>query len=305
MRVNFVNKNHLLAALSSIRLVLMDIDGTLVRGPVDTLDNVLNQLRRLRARGIQFSVATGRTLVGAKRVLDRFQTTHAKLPALVAYNGGVIAIPEPQGIIERNIIGPDCLPTLFGAIAAIGIDALIYTCDAHIDLSPVERVFGLKRGPGPRKEFNGMDVEYEPLEQLSRRTDVIAVLGITDFREQAERYKVKLQSVLSKIVQITTSGNCFIEIASNRTNKLAGLKRLCDLLDLRPESVMSIGDNYNDKEMLEGSGIGIAVGNAPKEVKSVAHYVCDQSGAEGVVEALRLLMEAKRLSTIARKAGVE
>src|ERR1022692_4888978 len=90
--------------LAVIRLVLMDVDGTLVHGSRVTIENVVGQLRRLRAHGIRFSIATGRTIFGVSGILQAFRSVHAKLPPMIAYNGGVVAAPGQASVIDRNVI---------------------------------------------------------------------------------------------------------------------------------------------------------------------------------------------------------
>lgn len=305
MSVNLATNKALLSKLALVRLVLMDIDGTLITGRDDTLDNVVLQLKRLRARSIRFSIATGRTLTGAAMVLDRLQSTHAKLPAMIAYNGGVVAIPEPRAIIERNVIPPENVQTILECLQDAGIDALIYTCATELDLTPIERVIDFGPEKIIEKDFNGMSIEYRQSKGISEVRDVISILGVTNSHEEAEKFVSQFQHSFSAVAKMTTSGHKFIEIAAANTGKYAGMNRLGEMLSLSTESIMCIGDSYNDKEMLQKAGVGVAVANAPTEVQSIATYVCQNSGAEGVVEALRMLIDAHRLSGLIVKAGVD
>ena len=58
-------------------------------------------------------------------------------------------------------------------------------------------------------------------------------------------------------------------------------------MGLRPENVMAIGDGFNDVEMLEYAGIGVAMGNAPPAVKAIADWVAPTVEADGVVRAIQ------------------
>ena len=78
------------ADLTRIKLVLMDIDGTLVEGSELELENVSQQLTRLSRRGVRFSIATGRTIFGARTVVQSLGS-HGRAPLIVAYNGAVRA----------------------------------------------------------------------------------------------------------------------------------------------------------------------------------------------------------------------
>jgi hydroxymethylpyrimidine pyrophosphatase-like HAD family hydrolase len=64
-----------------------------------------------------------------------------------------------------------------------------------------------------------------------------------------------------------------------------------ELLGLQPNNVMTIGDNFNDLEMLEYAGIGVAMGNAPSQVQAIANWIApsvEQDGAAVAIEKLLL-----------------
>ena len=80
-----------------------------------------------------------------------------------------------------------------------------------------------------------------------------------------------------------------IHIESRNYTKLSALKKVCDSMGLKLEELAAFGDGMNDIEMLRGCGYGIAVGNAPEEVKKVAKYVTSRSHGDGFVEGLEHL----------------
>ncbi len=82
-----------------------------------------------------------------------------------------------------------------------------------------------------------------------------------------------------------------IQIFRTGTGKAEGLKKAVELLGLERENIMAIGDNYNDMGMLEYAGIGVAVANAPREVKEAADHVTRSENGKGVEEALALYMD--------------
>jgi hydroxymethylpyrimidine pyrophosphatase-like HAD family hydrolase len=64
------------------------------------------------------------------------------------------------------------------------------------------------------------------------------------------------------------------------------IKLLMARFNVKREETIAIGDNFNDKEMIEFAGIGIAMGNAPEEVKAIADYKTDTNNNNGVSKAL-------------------
>ena len=125
--------------------------------------------------------------------------------------------------------------------------------------------------------------------------DVVAILGQQSNLSQDIRASVAaFEQALGADLRITSSGNRYIEVAHLQSTKANAIPVLAQPLDVRLPQIMAIGDNYNDMEMLAACGVGVAVANAPDAVKKAARYVCKREGAEGVIEALRLLLGAVR-----------
>ena len=80
--------------------------------------------------------------------------------------------------------------------------------------------------------------------------------------------------------------NYAIHITDNDVNKAKGLKKAAEMINTRLNEIVSIGDGRNDISMLEETGYGIALNNAPEELKRVADYVTKNSYGKGFVEAI-------------------
>jgi len=277
--------------LRQIRIVLMDIDGTLIRGSDDTIENVVAQLRRLKPQGIRFSVATGRTLFGAQRIIHEMRAVGMKMPPVIAYNGAVVAWPQDT-ILQRVTLPPEPARALLSEFRRRRILPFVYTCQDHFDASAVERVYGYGRqATSPATDFNGMPITWvDTFDEVPSR-DVVAILGQQHNPSQDIVPIIKeLGKSFGAELRITSSGNRFVEVAHPLSTKANALKVLAKQGGVKLSQVMAVGDNYNDMEMLTSCGVGVTVANAPAAVKEVAQYVCQREAAEGVVEALRLLL---------------
>jgi Cof subfamily protein (haloacid dehalogenase superfamily) len=87
-------------------------------------------------------------------------------------------------------------------------------------------------------------------------------------------------------LHIATSKPTYLEIMNIQASKLQAVKLLIDMYNIKREETIAIGDNFNDKEMLGFAGLGIAMGNAPPEVKAVASYITSSNNKDGVSKAL-------------------
>lgn len=281
--------------LGRIRLVVMDIDGTLVVGGTEIIDNVIEQLRRLKHHGIQFSVATGRTLHGARKVVDQLLGVRATMPPVIAYNGGVMALPDASTVLNRLTLEPETYRQLIIEARRRDLQAFVYVCQQRLDLMPVEEVYGeANLFSCPERDFNGMPLRWvEDLRSVS--ADVIAaLLASSDPTADLQQTAEELSSKFGERLRITSSGGRHLEIAHADSTKLKALHRLARATGCTLDEVMAIGDNFNDLEMISGAGCGVAVANAPAQVRAAAKVVCERSAAEGVVEALRRLLDERR-----------
>jgi len=110
-----------------------------------------------------------------------------------------------------------------------------------------------------------VDVVLEPKFDLKSANDILA------------RKNVKARLVYSGVAY---------HILDSDVDKGAGLRQICKIGDIDLDSVVAVGDNYNDIEMLEAAGYGIAVANAPDELKEIADFVCSKESGKGFVEAV-------------------
>ena len=88
-------------------------------------------------------------------------------------------------------------------------------------------------------------------------------------------------------VSVTTSHPLMLEVAAKGISKRSGVERLCRELGVPMKEVMAVGDSLNDVELLQGVGLGVAMGNAGSEVKKAADRVTRSHRANGVAWAIR------------------
>lgn len=283
---------QLASKLARIRLVLMDIDGTLIDANHPTFENVVHQLRKLKPLSIGFSIATGRTIRGASFVTRRLTDIGAHLPPMITYNGAVVLSAADSKIVTRHLIDRTAFEAIVRRCRELGIDALAYACQQYFDFFPKETVY-CEGATRPEPEFNGMEIRFVD-DILSVRDDFVAVLlDVADPQVRAA-LMADLSTAFQGVLRVTSSGGRYIEICHPRGTKRDAMAVLARIRNIDMSQIMAIGDNYNDQEMISAAGVGVAVANAPPELRQMALLRTSLPSGQGVVEALRALTRAVR-----------
>lgn len=268
-----------------IRLLVLDIDGTIAGESNEIRPAVIDAVKAVQQRGIQVAIATGRMYCSALRF---HQALGLSLP-LMAYQGAMIKNPLTQDVHRHWPVPKE--------IAARLLDDFEHPDRKHLlsihfyiddqlyvrELTPETIEYGERSGVEPIPVGDLRTVLHrDPTKvlALSHNTEVISYL-LDAFRQQytpAELY-------------FTKSVATFFEAANPEVNKGVAVRYLAEeMLGLTAANVMAIGDNFNDVEMLHYSGIGIAMGNAPDEVKATADWVTEDVEQDGVAIALETFL---------------
>ena len=78
----------------------------------------------------------------------------------------------------------------------------------------------------------------------------------------------------------------YTEITNKNVNKWTAIEYLLETGKIKAEEVIAIGDNVNDKEMIENSGLGVVMGNSSDQMKEIADIVVSDNNSDGIVEAI-------------------
>ena len=242
-------------------LIALDIDGTVLTESGTLSDEVLAEVTRVAALGHEVMIATGRSVAMTLPVVDRLGIT----PEYIVCSNGAITLKRdasaPLGY-ARDLVETfdprEVLTTIKASLA-----------QAHY---AVEDEDGLSRYTGSFPDgalgAGSEKVEWhELLDQLATR-----VVVISPEHEMEDFLDVVEQMGLHK-VSYNVGWTAWLDIAPDGVNKSTALERVRGLLDIPRERVMAVGDGRNDIEMLEWaseSGRGVAMGQAPDDVKAVA-----------------------------------
>jgi Cof subfamily protein (haloacid dehalogenase superfamily) len=273
-------------AMLDIKLLVLDIDGTISGSSNKLSEPVKGAIAAVQAKGIQVAIATGRMYCSALRF---HQEINSVLP-LTAYQGAWIQDPASQKIHRHWPVSRDIAYQLLDYFEQPQLRWLLsvhfYVNDQLYvrDLSQETRIYAERSGitPIPVGDLRRV-LTHEPTKILALCEDTELINRLMgDLRRQytpAELY-------------LTTSVATFFEATNPLVNKGTAVRYIAEeLLGLQSNNVMTIGDNFNDVEMLQYAGIGVAMGNAPSGVQAIAQWVAptvDQDGAATAMEKFLL-----------------
>ena len=259
----------------AVKLVVSDIDGTLV-GEDEVLSPAIDELAELLRRyGIKFTLASGRTAPMMEEFTKRL---HIMLPTIVCNGSGAYG--------QGRFIWNDFLDPLEMKPAIDYADSL----DLAIIISNGDCEAAYRRNAYIQRhmdKFGKWNKVYHPSAAEFPAAKIQKLLIIDPL------YPGRIDSVIEKLDVSTGTFNIVrydargIEIMPNGSSKGNAIRRLAGYLGIDLQDVLAIGNDINDIEMLETAGIGVAVANSVEGLKQCADYVCKNEDIYGVIEAVR------------------
>lgn len=266
--------------MTKIRLLALDVDGTLAGRDNQVRATVKDAIRQVRDRGILVAIATGRMYRSAVRFHREIGST---LP-LVSYQGALIKDPNGDRLCRHLPLPAPLVLELIDRFETpqwrdlLSIHLYIDDCLYVRDLSPDTRAYAERTRMEAIAVGDLRTLLAKPATKiLALSPDTVAV---------ARLLKEVRQHYTPQQLYTTTSVATFFEAAHPEVNKGAAVRYLAGDLGIPMEAVMAVGDNWNDYEMIRDAGIGVAMGDAPEEVKAAANWVAPTVDEDGVAAAI-------------------
>ena len=263
----------------NIRLLLADVDGTLV-----TKDKVLTAAAKAAARellhaGIALAVTSGRPPRGMSMLIQPL----ALQGAIAGFNGGVFVNPD-LSVIESHTLDPATATQTLKLILDRGLDAWVYTEDEWLIRDP----------DAPHVARETWTVKFDAKVVASFTDEHLAhavkIVGVSDDLDLVAACEKVAQNTLGEKASAARSQPYYLDVTHPEANKGTVVATLSKRLGIPPEQIATIGDMPNDVLMFRKSGFSIAMGNSSDEVKAQASAVTDSNENEGFAKAVRKLV---------------
>jgi Cof subfamily protein (haloacid dehalogenase superfamily) len=248
--------------LMDIKLIVTDLDGTLLRTDLSISERTRNTLSECREKGIKVVYATGREIMTAERV-----TTKISFDGKIIMNGAVAAINET--VIYRRLI-----PYMIAR-------PLLMACDDY----------GLKAASqGSMMHYANFIVSdewpiitnFQVADFLAHEEDAEKLYMIVRNREDA----LFIEKHLPDELYMSVGRDSVAMVMHREATKSKALAETARFWSIKETEIVAFGDDVNDIDMLTFAGAGVAMGNAIDEAKAAADCVCDTNDNDGIAKWL-------------------
>jgi Cof subfamily protein (haloacid dehalogenase superfamily) len=258
----------------SIRLLLADVDGTLVTPEKVLTQRAIEAVHALDAAGVRFALTSGRPPRGMAMLLEPLRIS----TPVAAFNGGLIVNPD-MSVIEQKEVPRELVGPVLELMTSFGLSTWIYRgADWYVqDLT----------GPHVKKESDTVQFPPTLTESFTDLEDDIAkIVGVSDDLAAMARATEAARKRFGNHVTAAQSQPYYLDVTHPDANKGSVVKFLSSRFSIPTSQIATIGDMPNDVLMFAHSGLSIAMGNASTEVQRAARRVTTTNQDEGFANAV-------------------
>lgn len=260
--------------LPPIRLMLADVDGTLVTQDKVLTDRTIAAVHRLRDAGILFAITSGRPPRGMAMLVEPLDLQ----TPIAAFNGGLL-VGRDMTVIEQRVVPEHLVGPIASLMASFDLSVWLYRgADWYV---PDRK--------GPHVDREAWTVKFEPkvMTSIEGLTGQVAkVVGVSDDHDAVSKASAAAHERFGNHVTAAPSQPYYLDVTHPDANKGAVARYLAQKYNLSADEIATIGDMPNDVLMFAHSGLSIAMGNADFQVQRAARRVTETNEKEGFAEAV-------------------
>jgi Cof subfamily protein (haloacid dehalogenase superfamily) len=263
--------------MTRIRLVVSDVDGTLLTKDKILTDGAKRAVRKLGEAGIGFTIVSSRPTIGMSFLIEPLAIT---LP-FGAFNGSSIVDTKLKPV-EQHVIPPAVAQRSLDVLDEFGVDVWLFTNDQWLTRNP--------------------DGEYVSHEQRAIRHDPAIIADFTPYLTGAckivgassdasllARCEAAMKEAVGQQATAVRSQTYYLDVTPPGRDKGTFVAAMATRLGISTDAVATIGDMQNDLPMFAESGVSFAMGNATDDVKKRATHVTDTNERDGFARALEMI----------------
>ncbi|MBR4110781.1 MAG: HAD family phosphatase [Clostridia bacterium] len=274
------------------KLIAIDIDGTLLNSKSELTERTIEVLKKASEKGIYIVLTSGRM----SSVVNDFCKKIGADKYLIAENGASIVDMQNGEIIYKRYIPKNIVLDIVDICEENNIYYMVYT-NKELIVKNLKHMalFFYKQNYNPNARLETHIAGRSYIESLEDDFTKIMICdedrsvynSIVNKLNKIESIDVTtIPHVSTKVLNVgteqTTISYIYADIAAKNTNKWSAIEVLMNMLDIKSEEVIAIGDNINDIQMIKNAGLGVVMSNGSPVVKEIAKEIAPSNDEDGV-----------------------
>lgn len=284
------------------KLVAIDLDGTMLNTYGEVTESTKRILKETMKKGCEVVIASGRTIDSIQAIADEIGTKKY----MIAGNGSIVYDISKKNIIYEKYIPKSKALNIIKICEDNSITYSVYTNKTIIANSLKYNILyyykqNLKKQPNKKTSITLVENIYDYVKNIEdEKVMKIFICDSTEsifnaiLRKIGELEDIEILDVSHMSRKVISNGSeevpieyFYTEITEKNVDKWYALEFLISKLQIDKKEVMAIGDNVNDRKMLEQAGLGIAMKNSTPKITEVANYVTDfDNNNDGAARAI-------------------
>ncbi|MEH7484307.1 Cof-type HAD-IIB family hydrolase [Neobacillus drentensis] len=259
------------------KMIVLDLDDTLLQDDHTISDRTKRALMDAQELGVKVVLASGRPTSAMYAIAEELRLNDFG-SFILSFNGAKITNCQTGEELFSSTLSPDVVHYLYEVSRRENVWIHTYVGDYIVTESG--------------NQFTNIEGEITGLEIIEVGSfveavsePVVKVLMLEDETKLGD-VEEKLQQELAGQLSVMRSKPFFLEFTEHGITKGTSLSYLIQQLGIKREEVIAIGDSYNDLAMIEFAGLGVAMGNAPDDIKEKANFVTDSNMNDGVAKVV-------------------
>jgi Cof subfamily protein (haloacid dehalogenase superfamily) len=267
----------------AIKLIAIDMDGTLLNHKHEITPAVKQAIGAAREKGVYVALATGRPFIGIQRYLLELDLLQE----------GQYCVTNNGALVQRTANGECVSEITLGFDDYLYFEAMARQIDVHFHALTFDTLYtanpDISRYTVFEAHLTGMPLKFRRVDEMDKTLRFPKVMMI-DEPAVLDRAISRIPKDAFNRYTIMKSAEYYLELLRKEANKGVGVKALADYLHLSANEVMAIGDQENDLAMIEYAGTGVAMGNAIDQLKAISQFVTKTNMEDGVAVAIQKLV---------------
>lgn len=267
-----------------MELYISDLDGTLLNSRAELSEYSVKSLNSLIDSGLDFTVATARTIASTGKILDGVDL---KLP-MILMNGVLIFDPQTQSYEVVNRLGAELCSLIISKMRSFGLDCFMYTLEGNMMHTVFERLSNSAMQEFYDERCSKYYKTFTRVESFGKEHNSVIYFTFIDARERLAPLYEALSNEdgvgMTFYSDIYSEGMWYLEIFSAAASKENAVGYLRE--KFAPSKITVFGDNLNDLSLFRAADVKVAVCNAKKELLENADRVIGTNDEDSVVKYL-------------------